>query len=176
MPQPAQKPGRSRQDYATPPEFLIAVKKLLGIREFSHDFAADESNTVAATYYSEAENALMQTSDKWARMIGATGWGWLNPPFGHIAPWAQACFECAADGGGHVAFLVPAGVGANWFRDWVHAKSRVLLLNGRLSFNGIAPFPKDCILCLYGPDVTIGYDVWNWRTGNLSVSGNAREE
>jgi hypothetical protein len=24
------------------------------------------------------------------------------------------------------------------------------------------PYPKDCCLLVYGPDVAPGYDVWNW--------------
>jgi hypothetical protein len=42
----------------------------------------------------------------------------------------------------------------------------VLLLNGRLAFMPDKPawlYPKDCILCLYGPFVEPGYEVWNWR-------------
>jgi hypothetical protein len=39
-----------------------------------------------------------------------------------------------------------------------------LLLNGRLTFDGCAaPYPKDCILALYGPEIAPGYEVWNWR-------------
>ncbi len=164
---PEQKPGRSKQDYGTPPEFLVAVKKLLGIHKFSHDFAASAHNAVAETYYDAAIDALTMADDDWARMTGGTGCGWLNPPYANIGPWAKKCVEMSHSA--HIAFLVPAGVGANWFRDYVHAKARVLFLNGRLTFVGATqPYPKDCILCLYGPDVTIGYDVWNWRTGELS--------
>ena len=60
-----------------------------------------------------------------------------------------------------MAFLVPAAVGSNWFRDYVDGKALVLLLNGRLSFDGAGPYPKDCILCLYG--IEPGYEVWSWR-------------
>jgi hypothetical protein len=38
--------------------------------------------------------------------------------------------------GARTAMLVPAGVGANWWRDHVHNKAHVLLLNGRIMFVG----------------------------------------
>lgn len=172
---PAQKPGKSKQDYATPIEFLVAVKKLLGLvtQGFSIDLAADRGNRVCEEYFDEALDALSPDSpgvrghEDWSFYTGATGWGWLNPPYANIGPWAKKCVEQSDRA--HIAFLVPAGVGANWFRDYVHGKARVLLLNGRLTFGGCAqPYPKDCIICLYGPDVKVGYDVWSWRTGELN--------
>ncbi len=147
---PAQKPGKSKQDYATPPEFIEAVKRCLEIAAFTIDLAADETNTKAAEYYTEAQDSLTQEWTFW-------GWAWLNPPFADISPWAKKCAESSA----RIAFLVPAAVGSNWFRDYVDGKARVLLLNGRISFDGVGPYPKDCILCLYGAEP--GYEVWNWR-------------
>jgi hypothetical protein len=44
----------------------------------------------------------------------------------------------------------------------VHRKV-VPLLNGRITFVGeTMPYPKDCCLLVYGPDVAPGYDVWSW--------------
>lgn len=150
---PEQKPGRSKQDYETPAEFIEAVKSRLNISRFEVDLAASGNNAKAAVYIDEETNSLEQCWIDWT----GPGWAWLNPPFGHIEPWARKC----AKSGIKIAFLVPAGVGANWFRDWVDGKALVLFLNGRLSFDGIAPYPKDCILCLYG--VEPGYEVWDWR-------------
>jgi phage N-6-adenine-methyltransferase len=165
MTQPVQKPGRSRQTYATPIEFVTAVRRHLGIENFAIDLAADETNTVASRYFDEAMDSLSLPWDElWE------GWAWLNPPFSHIGPWAKKCAECRQK----VAFLVPAGVGANWFRDYVDGRAKVLLLNGRICFDGKDPYPKDCILALYG--VTPGYEVWTWagpargRKGGLMPS------
>jgi len=161
---PTQKPGRSKQNYRTPPAFLAAVRRRLGIEVFSVDLAADNENAVAPFYFSEQDNALVQS---WR----VDGWAWCNPPFAHIAPWVERAYresrssydkEGAYAFGGHVAMLLPAGVGANWWRDWVDQKCRVLLLNGRISFDGKAPYPKDCVLLLYGPYVEPGYEVWTW--------------
>jgi len=154
---PAQKPGRSRQDYATPPEFIAAVKQRLGIESFVIDLAASADNTKAPLYFDEENDSLAQdwTTYAWDE------WCWLNPPFANIAPWAEKCKE-AAIAGVRIAFLVPAAVGSNWFRDYVDGWAHVLMLNGRISFDGEGPYPKDCILCLYGP-MHQGYSVWDWR-------------
>jgi hypothetical protein len=58
------------------------------------------------------------------------------------------------------AWVSPA-VGSNWWRDHVHEKTQVFFLNGRLCFDGVAPYPKDCALCAYGMEP--GYECWNWR-------------
>lgn len=47
---PRQKPGRSKQDYRTPRAFLVAVKGLLGIEDFTIDLAASVSNSVTTRY------------------------------------------------------------------------------------------------------------------------------
>lgn len=164
MSPPRQKPGRSKQDFVTPVTFIRPVKRRLGIRGFAFDFAADYLNTKAPRFWNETADALSFSPDDWRAQLGS-GWGWLNPPFADIAPWAA---QCAAVGrrGGSIAFLVPAAVGSNWFRDHVHGQALVLLLNGRIAFMPERPtwgYPKDCILVLYSPRVRPGYEVWSWR-------------
>lgn len=161
---PKQKPGKSKQNYRTPDDFRAAVLARLGIERFAHDLAADSENAFASTYYDEATDALRMHRERGWWTI-TRDWMWLNPPFSDITPWAQACAETAARGG-QVAFLVPASVGANWFRDHVHGKAKVLFLNGRIHFMADHPkwgYPKDCMLALYSPHVTPGYHVWSWK-------------
>lgn len=163
-PEPRPKRGESKQNYATPPDFIAAVKRRLGIKAFAFDFAADASNTKATHFWSEVINSLNRHPEMWAAKA-ANGWGWLNPPFANITPWAARCAATKASGG-QVAFLVPAGVGANWFRDHVDGHALVLLLNGRIHFDPTRPtwgFPKDCILCLYSEAIASGYEVWSWK-------------
>ncbi len=170
MTQPAQKPFRSIQNYGTPDNFIAAVKARLGITRFAHDFAADATNRKAPTWFDEEADAL--SVPRWELSLRQNGcplsgqnWGWLNPPFTTIGPWAERCMETGR-AGGSIAFLVPAAVGSNWFRDYVDGHALVLLLNGRLAFMPDKPkwlYPKDCILCLYGPKVQAGYEVWNWK-------------
>lgn len=155
-PMPKQKPGRSVQDYQTPPAFLAAVKHELGIEAFSVDLAADEANSVADWWYDQAQDSLQQPWHK------VQGWQWLNPPFGTCRPWVEKAWR-ESELGAQITMLVPAAVGSNWWRDWVHEKARVLLLNGRLTFVGQPTcYPKDCCLLLYGQNVARGYEVWAW--------------
>lgn len=182
---PLQKPGRSKQDYSTPTEFITAVKLLLGIEKFSFDFAADRDNAKANAYWDIETDALSQSAANWA-INSRKGWGWLNPPYGDIAPWASKCLQ-ALRSGGRIAFLVPASVGSNWFRDYIHDQPDVttLFLNGRLcfiddwqhktytnrrgeivSYTSEPLYPKDTMLVLFGQfSDSHDYvsDVWTWK-------------
>jgi len=157
--EPVQKPGRSKQNYETPWPFVEIVKRRLGIDEFDIDLAADETNTKAPVWLTAQEDAL-SLDVPWR----AEGWCWLNPPFANIGAWARKCAEAAADLDTRIAFLVPASVGSNWYRDYVHkAHARALFLNGRITFVGEQdPFPKDLMLVLYQYG-NQGNDVWSWK-------------
>lgn len=157
MAMPKQNPGRSKQDYGTPLEFLAAVKRRLCITDFSADLAASEGNAVAAIYYTVEDDSL-KSSHKW----DFGGWSWLNPPFSNIAPWVEKASKEAMQGA-NIAMLVPASVGSNWWRDWVEPYAYQSFLNGRLTFVGeTTPYPKDCALLLYTPWGFTGHEVWNW--------------
>ena len=162
---PPQKRGRSRQDWATPPNFLTAVKKRLLIGEFTFDLAASPSNRVCEGFFSIEDDSL---SKDWAAL--GKGWLWLNPPFGDIGPWVRKAREEARKGAS-IAVLVPASVGSNWWRDYVHQNMcDVYFLNGRITFVGAPdPYPKDLALLLYHhardwcTDCGSGkIDVWSW--------------
>lgn len=167
---PKQKPGKSKQDYVTPWVFINAVKQLLAIEEFDIDLSASAENTrVPGCYYTKQDNALVQP---WK--IG-DGWNWLNPEFSLIGPWVGRAFDQAVTSHARTAVLVPAGVGSNWWRDFVHEKADVHFLNGRITFDGcppnpktgkVDPYPKDCALLLYSHDayaVRGSYNVWTWH-------------
>lgn len=184
---PAQRPHQSVQNRRTPEAFLRAVKHKLGITHFVIDLAAEEENTVADLWYDQEQDALKQN---W--YVGE-GWNWLNPEFGEIRPWVERAWTemRLRDGQPQTAVLIPAGVGSDWWRDWVHEKAHVLLLNGRLCFihdwattidpatlkEGKGPprpysapplYPKDCCLLLYSAthELYYGekwYEVWDWR-------------
>jgi phage N-6-adenine-methyltransferase len=153
---PKQKPGRSRQDYATPPEFIAAVRRRLNIENFNLDVAANPANAVCVPYFTEEQDALSQATWNYG------GWSWLNPPYANITPWVDKAWEQSMMGA-QIAMLIPASVGANWWAEWVHNKAHTIFLNGRLCFDGKNPYPKDCALLLYTPYVWGGYEVWDWR-------------
>ncbi len=162
---PEQKPGRSKQDYGTPPEFWTVVLDRLGIGSFDIDLAANDENTLSSRFYTAEDNALIRP---WKI---DDGWNWLNPPFGRIAPWVEKAYGELRLFRAQTAVLVPAAVGSNWWRDWVHEKAHVLFLNGRITFVGASdPYPKDCALLLYSveeaADIASGdraYSVWSWQ-------------
>lgn len=157
---PAQRPGRSKQDYQTPPDFLAAVEVRFGL--LRADLAATYHNAAARPYLSIADDAL-DVETRWTIGDPARRFAWLNPPFADITPWvAKARAEALR--GASTLVLIPASLGANWWRDHVHGVAWVLGLNGRLTFVGAAdPYPKDCALLVYGPEVIARYDVWSWR-------------
>lgn len=150
--EPAQQPGRSRQNYETPVEFLAAVEMRWGKLEF--DLAATPENAKAPHYLTPADDALAEDWPCDLRM-------WLNPPFGRIAPWAAKCSRMHLTPTARIFLLVPASIGSTWFSEHVHDKARVLALQPRLSFDGKNPFPKDCMLCVYGEPP--GFEVWRWK-------------
>jgi phage N-6-adenine-methyltransferase len=168
---PTQKPGRSRQDYRTPPLFLDAVRRRFGLTSFAIALAASEENTVAPLFYTEAENALVQP---WR--TASRDRAYCNPPFADIGPWVKkACKESTI--GARVLMLVPAGVGANWWRDWVDGQCLALFLNGRITFVGeTTPYPKDCVLLVYGPDVAPGHAVWSWATKASPLTAGVNDD
>lgn len=171
---PKQKPGRSKQDYGTPDDFLAAVRRRFLPTEYGADFDIDlaatrdfdsmTDNAVCQRCYTEHDNALVQP---WK--IG-DGWNWLNPPFARIEPWVRRAYEQMCVEHASTLVLVPAGVGSNWWRDWVDYKARVLLLNGRLTFKGeTMPYPKDCALLVYDRYTAPGYEVWDWRSVKVAA-------
>lgn len=148
--------GSSSGEYATPPEFIAAVKRKFGVTEFDYDLAASPENTKAKHFFTEEEDSLKQEWPNYGDL-------WLNPPYAKIAPWAEKCARYCFRQKIRIFFLVPAAVGSNWWRDHVHNKAKVRFLNGRISFDGKAPYPKDCALCVYG--IEPGYEVWSWKKG-----------
>lgn len=152
---PAQKPGRSFQNYQTDPRLIAAVVRRFG--PLVLDLAASADNTQAPLYFDEEFDSLKQN---WQDPDLPAGNRWLNPPFGDIGRWAAKCVESAGSPN-RIIFHVPASVGANWYRDFVHRWAAVLFLNGRVTYVGqTQPFPKDCLIAVYGD--APGCDVWSW--------------
>lgn len=149
--------GRSKQDYATPPDFMLAVSRRFDPINF--DLAAHEQNTKHANFFSIRDNSLVQ---EWHKIPGIL---WLNPPFDNIGPWAKKCAQ-EADMGAQILFLTPASVGSNWFADYVFPNAAVYGLVGRIAFDPLHPkwgYPKDCILSEFGRCRGKQFDTWKWK-------------
>jgi phage N-6-adenine-methyltransferase len=162
---PLQKPGRSKQDYATPRDFLDAVKLKFGVKTWAWDLAATRDNSVCGypNYYGpdrtpvECRDSL---SCDWTKLRGDL---WLNPPYADIEPWAEKCATSTVYSfkpPRRIFLLVPASVGSNWWADHVHGKALVVFPRPRLSFDGKAPYPKDTSLIVFGEKP--GYELWRW--------------
>lgn len=145
---PAQKPGESNQIIGTPPEFVIAACRIIGIASFTRDVACLPENAIpgVSSIFTPAEDGLSQSWD-----LPPGGWNWLNPEFGSIGVWAEKAYRTWDEENTPTAMLVPASVGAEWWVNWVERKAQVVPLRGRLPFVGYAlGYPKDCALVLYG--------------------------
>lgn len=172
---PDQKPGRSRQDYGTPREFLEAVEARFGT--LAWDLAASTANNVCGilrdryrTFYGPGSSAGQDALEQdWTELSGTL---WLNPEFGDLAPWAKKCADTIAMARAdrkrahrhdlRVCLLTPASVGAEWFHEHVHGRALVLGLSPRLTFVGeTSPYPKDLSLSVFGAD-RVGFEPWRW--------------
>lgn len=157
---PRQRPGRSEQTVGTPPDLVLAVERRFG--PIRLDLAATTDNRVVPMYMGPggfAEDALAPTVG-WHHHAGNL---WLNPPFGNIRPWAAKC-AAEAELGAAILLLVPYTV-ADWFRDHVHRRALVLALSPRVKFVGhTTGYPAGLQLCVFGPLVAPGWDVWRWKS------------
>jgi len=157
---PRQKPGKSKQDYATPREFIAAVEKRFG--KLDWDLAATWRNAVTTDFYGMQESGVFRDSleQNWRRLEGNL---WLNPPFAQIAPWAAKCAGSSYRGAtNRIFFLTPASVGANWFWQYVWPHALVLPIHPRLSFDGVDPYPKDLMLSVFNAGART-MERWVWR-------------
>jgi phage N-6-adenine-methyltransferase len=165
---PKQKPGRSKQDYCTPPEFLDALKNKLAIPRFWCDLAASKENAVAEWFYTQEDDALKQdwnaaTCNFFVPRFHPGEWAFCNPPYANIRPWAMKAYTESAKGA-QIAMLTPASVGANWWADYVQDGAYTLFLNGRLTFTGeTTPYPKDSAILLWTKWTAGSNSVWSWR-------------
>jgi len=162
---PRQKPGKSKQNYATPSVFIADVEHRFGYLEV--DLAATRFNKKAPIYYTPQKNSLAQTwvetkADRAKRF-------WLNPPYAHLWPWLRKCNrEQFALSSGQILVLVPASVGSTWFEKYVWRKASIYFLEGRLCFVDDEPYPKDLmLLCYQAPRLPVTISIWDWKADIL---------
>jgi phage N-6-adenine-methyltransferase len=165
---PTQKPGKSNQVVSTPPEFLAAVRQRLGIREFAIDLAASHENAVCEPYFTRETDSLSQP---WHQFCGnGKGWGWLNPEFADIAPWASKAFA-ESRLGAQLAMLVPSATDTEWWHDHVRGHGYATHLRQRIRFIGHTDqYPKGLALVLYAPFLEGGECWWSWKPSTRRVT------
>lgn len=160
MNEPKQNRHKSKQDYGTPDDLWKAVCRRWGTP--CVDLAAHEDNTRCDHYIGELEDSLSQN---WFQRLNTSTPGWLNPPYGNIAPWLEKCHALLAGKwcrGQRILVLIPtASLGTHYFSQYAYDVAKVIVLSGRLTFKGCtAPFPKDCMILEYPGS---GFEIWNWR-------------
>lgn len=158
---PLQRPGQSKQTYRTPKGFIDAVENRFGPITF--DLAAEPETAWAKHFFTKEDDAFRQ--DWLAPEMGDHLW--LNPPFANIGEWAQQCSATMrlARRELSISFLVPASIGAEWFASYVYPYAHTYAILGRLSFDDVGVYPKDCILARYHSEAegAYGFSVWDWR-------------
>lgn len=168
----------SKQDYQTPAAFIAAVEKRFGKIHF--DLAANYKNRQAHNYFTDdvkdpvayGHDALSQDWRSLGAELEQNTVLWLNPPFQNIEPWAKKCrgyiesiSQCTQ--ASTLCFLVPASVGSDWFKESVWNWAYIYFLNGRLSFDGKAPYGKDCLLAVYRYSMISECAIWDWRKDEI---------
>lgn len=148
---------KSRQDLATPREFLDAVMYRFGAIDF--DLAANQENHVCRDWYGPGGDHENTFDVNWAELDGNL---WLNPEFEHTPKYARKmALECK-NRDAFAFLLAPASVGSNWFNYYVAPESYVLFLTDRIRFVGEPKrYPKDLILAVYGFGL-VGRASWHW--------------
>lgn len=173
MSEPIQKPGKSKQDYETPADFLAAVASRFGPLDV--DLACTRKNAKALLGLAFPEVDALR--EPWAERF-PDGNLWLNPPFGDLEPWAAKCkTEGAKLRRGRIFLLTPASIGSNWYANHVHGNALILGLAPRLTFVGTKdPYPKDLMLSVFNAGVA-GLACWRWKEARrvIDIDGPASE-
>jgi hypothetical protein len=152
----------SKQDYATPADFMSAVKKRFG--PISFDLAAHNHNRKHDNYFAPCttDEGPMPLDPKargidafdhsWARLStvkfrrdGAPGLLWLNCEFSEIPAWAERCAWESLKGA-NILLLTPVSVGANWYSNLIVPYADTYFLKPRIAFIPKKVYNKDCML------------------------------
>lgn len=149
----------AKQSIATPWAFIHALRQRFGV-PVDFDLAASETNTKADEFFDQDSNALKRD---WSQLPGVQ-LAFVNPPFGHIKPWARKIAECRWLTRWTV-MLVPASASTDWY---LELKGKVQIDSiPRIQFEGATHlYPKDLCLVVAGFGV-VGDGYWDWRASYL---------
>lgn len=158
---PAQKPGKSQQEVATPWEFIDAIEARFG--KLDWDLAASAENCVVrnnqggrtAQFFSKKDDSLAQD---WGQIGGLL---YLNPEFADFRPWLRKAVAEATPTS-RVLVLTKASVDANWWWEFCRPHAISYALTPRIKFIGHKQgFPGGLALHLFGTGAT-GFGLWRW--------------
>jgi len=128
-----------REDWGTP-RWLFDYLNGPASFNFAADLAAGPENKLCKMWVGTQENTLNLTPEDLFEMSKdydvdlANRWCWINPPYGKsgLGRWGSVLTDLVPN----IVALIPASVGARWFRPlWSHATAMVLI-SKRLRFEG----------------------------------------
>jgi phage N-6-adenine-methyltransferase len=126
-----------KEEWTTPPDLFAKLDDEFG---FTLDVAATHDNTLCPSYFTRAENGLVQ---EW------TGTVWCNPPYNRkVGAWIQKAYESSLCGA-TVVVLIASRTSNVWWHAWVENKAEVRFLPKRLKFGNAtsgAPFPSALLI------------------------------
>jgi phage N-6-adenine-methyltransferase len=152
----AEKPTKSKDDWATPWSFVEFVEKtFLRGQKFVVDVCANRLNSKAEAFIDEDEDALTRP---WP-----DGPVWCNPPFSKKEQFIDKAISEARTNGIETFMLLPASTGAKWFHKVTKYAARIVFIVGRLQFVGApASADFDCCLAVFSPEWSLGCSRANW--------------
>ena len=143
---------KSESTVVTPMVFVDACEARYGCIRMDLAATKENSRRGSSSCYTVEDDAF--SKDWEVDLKGDVGW--LNPPYGDIGAWAKKA-DAEAKKGARVVMLVPASVGSNWYRDYIHFRHPVDFINGRIMFDGHdQPYPKDLMVVLFGFAAVLG--------------------
>jgi hypothetical protein len=126
--------GTRREDWGTPQWLFDALR---GIFDFKVDLAANRYNRKLERYLSPAEDFLSGGFDTLLKVypdiFWSREWAWCNPPYGTAGcgKWMKSIFTVP-----NTASLIPASVGAKWYRQCWDMADAIVFFHKRLRFEG----------------------------------------
>jgi phage N-6-adenine-methyltransferase len=162
----------AKQSIATPWAFIHALGQRFGV-PVDFDLAASKDNAKAYHWFGIEDDSLKQD---WSALVTTkkrpVRLAYVNPPFGHIKPWARKVADCRWLTRWTV-MLVPASYSTDWLLE-LNGKVQVDAIP-RIQFEGATHlYPKDLCLVVAGFGV-VGSGYWDWRASYLQ-SCRARKE
>jgi phage N-6-adenine-methyltransferase len=145
-----------REDWGTPKWLFDALNRIF---KFSVDLAANMDNAKVERYMSLEDDFLGGGFKKllmtFPDVFFHEKWAWCNPPYGRsgCGKWIEQIFMVP-----NTVSLIPASVGAKWFRQCWTYSTCIVFLHDRLRFDG-APCAAqfDCCLVVKGESLNHGH-------------------
>jgi site-specific DNA-methyltransferase (adenine-specific) len=140
-------PPPAKDDWRTPDVVLDAVRSIGGPIDLDPCASPQRKDHFARINLFPPVNGLQKVW--WKENVRTI---YVNPPFGDLALWAEACADHGAHNpNGLVVLLAPSRTDTRYFHRWITRADAILFWKGRITFRGaasVAPFP--ILLAIWG--------------------------